>query len=43
MLLARASGVNLLDGIAKERWGDHPAHQAYRKNTPVLFPRPPKG
>lgn len=43
MLLTRVSGVNLLDGIAKERWGDDPAYQAYRKNTPVMFPRPPKG
>lgn len=42
LLLTRVSGVNLLDGIAKERWGDDPAYQAYRKNTPVLFPRPPK-
>ena len=43
LLLTRVSGVNLLDGIAKERWGDDPTYQAYRKNTPVLFPRPPKG
>ncbi|WP_373489456.1 DUF1295 domain-containing protein [Blastomonas sp.] len=43
LLLTRVSGVNLLDGIAKERWGDDPAYQAYRKNTPVLFPSPPKG
>lgn len=43
LLLTRVSGINLLDGIAKARWGDNPAYQAYRKNTPVLFPRPPKG
>ena len=43
LLLTRVSGINLLDGIAKERWGDNPSYQAYRKNTPVLFPRPPKG
>lgn len=43
LLLTRVSGVNLLDGIARERWGDDPAYQAYRRNTPVLFPRPPKG
>jgi hypothetical protein len=24
------------------RWGDDPAYQAYRKATPVLFPRPPR-
>lgn len=43
LLLTRISGVNLLDGIGKERWSDDPEYQAYRKNTPVLFPRPPKG
>ena len=43
LLLTRISGVNLLDGIGKDRWGDDPAYQQYRKNTPVLFPRPPKG
>jgi steroid 5-alpha reductase family enzyme len=43
LLLTRISGINLLDGIAKERWGDDPAYQQYRKNTPKLFPRPPKG
>lgn len=42
LLLTRVSGINLLDGIAKKRWGDDPAYQAYRINTPVLFPRPPK-
>ena len=43
LLLTRISGVNLLDGIGKDRWGDDPAYQAYRENTPVLIPRPPKG
>jgi len=43
LLLTRVSGINLLDGIAKERWGDDPDYQNYRKNTPKLFPRPPKG
>lgn len=42
LLLTKVSGINLLDGIAKRRWGDDPAYQAYRKNTPVLFPRPPR-
>ncbi len=42
LLLTRVSGINLLDGIARKRWGDDPAYQAYRKNTPVLFPRPPR-
>lgn len=42
MLLTRISGINLLDKSAKERWGDDPDYQAYTKNTPVLFPSPPK-
>lgn len=41
LLLTRISGINLLDGIAKKRWGDNPDYQAYVRNTPVLFPRPP--
>ncbi len=43
LLLTRVSGINLQDAQAKERWGDDPAYQEYRKNTPALFPRPPKG
>ena len=43
LLLTRVSGINLLDGIAKKRWGDDPAYQEYRRDTPILFPRPPKG
>lgn len=42
LLLTRVSGINLLDGIAKRRWGDDPAYQAYCRSTPVLFPRPPR-
>jgi steroid 5-alpha reductase family enzyme len=43
LLLTRVSGINLLDAIARKRWGDDPAWQAYVRSTPVLFPRPPKG
>ncbi len=42
LLLTRVSGINLLDAIAKKRWGDDPAWQAYVTRTPVLFPRPPR-
>ncbi len=42
LLLTRISGINLLDGIAKSRWGDDPEYQAYTSKTPVLFPRPPR-
>lgn len=41
LLLTRISGINLQDEQAKERWGDDPAYQAYRKATPALFPKPP--
>lgn len=43
LLLTKVSGINLLDAIAKKRWGDDPAWQAYVARTPVLFPRPPRG
>lgn len=42
LLLTRVSGINLLDAIAKKRWGDDPAWQAYVARTPVLLPRPPR-
>lgn len=41
-LLTRVSGVPMLAAVAEKRWGDDPAFQAYRKNTPTLIPRPPK-
>lgn len=43
LLLTRISGINLQDAQAKERWGDDPEYQAYRKSTPALFPKPPAG
>ena len=43
LLLTKVRGINLQDAQAKERWGDDPAYQEYRKNTPALIPRPPKG
>lgn len=43
LLLTRVSGVNLQNAQAKERWGDDPAYQEYRRNTPALIPMPPKG
>lgn len=41
LLLTRISGINLQEEQAKERWGDDPEYQAYRKATPALFPKPP--
>ena len=43
VLLTRISGVPLLESRGKKRWGSDPAYQAYKKRTPVLFMRPPKG
>jgi steroid 5-alpha reductase family enzyme len=43
LLLTKVSGINLLDAIAKKRWGDDSAWQAYVARTPVLLPRPPRG
>jgi len=43
LLLTKVSGINLQDKQAKERWGDDPAFQEYRRNTPALIPMPPKG
>lgn len=43
LLLTKVSGINLQEKQAKERWGDDPAYQEYRRNTPALIPRPPKG
>lgn len=40
-LLTRVSGIPMLESRADERWGDDPDYQAYKKRTPVLFPRPP--
>ena len=42
LLLTKISGINLQEEQAKERWGDDPDYQEYRKNTPVLIPIPPK-
>ncbi len=42
VLLARVSGVPLLEARADARWGDDAAYQAYKERTPVLVPRPPQ-
>lgn len=43
LLLTKVSGINLLDAIAKQRWGQDPAWRTYVASTPKLLPRPPKG
>jgi len=38
-LLNKVSGVNLLEERADKKWGDDPAYQQYKKETPVFFPK----
>ena len=38
-LLNKVSGVNLLEERADKKWGESPAYQAYKKETPVFFPK----
>lgn len=43
VLLTRISGVPMLEERADEKWGGQADYEAYKANTPVLVPRPPKG
>lgn len=38
-LLNKVSGVNLLEERADKKWGDDHAYQAYKKDTPIFFPK----
>jgi steroid 5-alpha reductase family enzyme len=38
-LLSKGSGIPLLERSADKKWGSDPEYQAYKKNTPVLFPK----
>ena len=38
-LLNKVSGVNLLEERADKKWGESPAYQAYKKETPIFFPK----
>ncbi len=40
-LLTRVSGVPMLEESADERWGGQEDYETYKRNTPVLVPRPP--
>lgn len=42
VLLTRISGVPLLERRADKKWGGQPDYEAYKAQTPVLVPRPPK-
>jgi steroid 5-alpha reductase family enzyme len=39
LLLTRVSGVPLLEKKADQKWGGQADYEAYKKATPVLFPR----
>ncbi len=41
VLLTRVSGVPKLEHHANKVWGDDPAYQQYKANTPALFLKPP--
>ena len=40
LLLTRVSGVPLLEKKADKKWGGQADYEAYKKNTPVLIPKP---
>ncbi|MGH1488424.1 MAG: DUF1295 domain-containing protein [Acidimicrobiales bacterium] len=42
LLLNKASGVPMLEKRADTKWGGQPAYEAYKSQTPVFFPRPPR-
>lgn len=42
LLITRVSGVPMLEQKADEKWGGQPDYEAYKTNTPVLIPRPPR-
>ena len=41
LLLTRISGIPILEERADEKWGGRDDYEAYKRNTPVLIPRPP--
>ncbi|MCJ7734496.1 MAG: DUF1295 domain-containing protein [Anaerolineales bacterium] len=43
ILLTRISGVPMLEKRADEKWGGQADYEAYKNNTSVLIPLPPKG
>ena len=41
-LLIKVSGLPQLEGRADAKWGGDPEYEAYKAETPVLVPRPPR-
>ncbi len=42
LLLIKVSGIPLLREKAEGKWGGQPKYEAYKTDTPLLVPRPPK-
>jgi len=42
LLLTRISGIPMLETRADEKWGGQSDYEAYKANTPILIPKPPK-
>lgn len=42
LLLAKISGIPLLEAKADANWGNDQNYRDYKSSTPVLFPRPPR-
>ena len=42
LLITRISGVPMLEERADKKWGGQEDYEAYKANTPVLVPSPPK-
>ena len=42
LLLTRISGIPMLENRADEKWGGQEDYEAYKANTSILIPRPPK-
>ena len=40
-LLIKVSGIPMLEERADKRWGGQDDYEAYKRNTPVLIPKPP--
>lgn len=41
VLLIKVSGIPMLEERADERWGGQDDYESYKRDTPVLIPRPP--
>ena len=39
LILTKVSGIPILEALAEKHWGKQKDYQAYKKNTPLLFPR----